>query len=406
MNNNKVFIAGLICIFIFIFNKNVYAENNDNIIIDNSEVEKIIDEVCIERQVPSEIVKAIAYKESKMQQWYTDGSPVLSYNGNYVGIMQVSVNAGYDYNKLKNDIYYNLNAGIDILFLKWNMSVNNYSVPRFENMDQMIIENWYFAIWAYNGWLSRNNPNSNSKAYQESVLDIASEKYGAEISDIDRSLLPSTGLPEKRLILPNGDNEHTSTSFIPVNPFEDIEGNWAEDIIFDLYQKEIIKGVTPDYFMPDANMRVDEFCTLFSRYVDLGIADNYENRFENNIDDWAEKEIASLDSYDLIGMYENSADLSMEITRGQVAEILANYIIRFDTAGKYTNTDDVILIFEDLPVTLMEEDLHKIKILYKANIITGRDSENGIKEYAYDEKITRAEVTAVIWKMMKSIIID
>lgn len=409
MKNSRLYLATVfICIFIFIGNKNVYADSSDDIIIGNAEVEKIIEEVCLERQVPCEIVKAIAYKESKMQQWYSDKTPVVSYNGNYLGIMQVSSYAGYDNVKLKNNIYYNLNAGIDILFLKWDMSINNHSVPKFESMDKSIIENWYFAIWAYNGWLSRNNPNSNAKAYQETVFDIAVDRYGAEISDIDTSLLPSSGLPAKRLIIANAETEHKSISFEVIEPVEsiypfvDIAENWAKDIIFEMYEKELINGITEEEFKPDDNMRIDEFCTLLSRYLKLSGLDTYENRFDSELTIWSKEHVDLLDENNLLTIYDNDVDFSKLITRGEVAQILAEYIIKFDTEGKYTDVSDVVLIYEDLPATLKEEDLYIIKILNKADVITGRDALT----YAYNENITRAEVTAIIWKMMKSIILN
>ena len=43
------------------------------------------------------------------------------------------------------------------------------------NMDPNILENWYFALWAYNGWSQSNNPVSpyaKKYTYQQLVYDV------------------------------------------------------------------------------------------------------------------------------------------------------------------------------------------------------------------------------------------
>jgi len=64
----------------------------------------------------------------------------------------------YDSNKLRYDIKYNIEAGIDVLLNKWSMS-SYKSVSSVGNMDPNVLENWYFALWAYNGWAASNNPH-------------------------------------------------------------------------------------------------------------------------------------------------------------------------------------------------------------------------------------------------------
>ena len=103
------------------------------------------------------------------------------------------------------------------------------------NMDPNILENWYFALWAYNGWSQSNNPvspyakkytcllytslwayngwaqsnnpniaQSNVKkyTYQQLIYDVIENEYGGKIHNIDFSYLPSTGKPSRSLVVP------------------------------------------------------------------------------------------------------------------------------------------------------------------------------------------------------------
>lgn len=65
-------------------------------------------------------------------------------------------------------------------------------------MDPRILENWYFTIWAYNGFSSSNNPNVRSKPYQLKVIERAKQIYGQDITPIDKKLLPSSGRPDSK----------------------------------------------------------------------------------------------------------------------------------------------------------------------------------------------------------------
>ncbi|MGH2442727.1 MAG: NBR1-Ig-like domain-containing protein [Chloroflexota bacterium] len=78
---------------------------------------------------------------------------------------------------IASDYRYNIAYGARILAAKWK------AVPKIGNGDPAVLENWYYAIWAYNGWGWVNNPNNprfsrqgtpgsdpNNFPYQERVL--------------------------------------------------------------------------------------------------------------------------------------------------------------------------------------------------------------------------------------------
>lgn len=55
---------------------------------------------------------------------------------------------------IASDYVYNIAFGARMLAEKWA------AVPRIGNGDPTVVENWYYALWAYNGWGWVNNPNN------------------------------------------------------------------------------------------------------------------------------------------------------------------------------------------------------------------------------------------------------
>lgn len=170
------------------------------------ETAKIFEKVAQEKQVPAEILKAIAYAESGWRQWDSSGRVVANNAGSrpYLGIMQVGAYDPADtatVNKLKNDITFNIAYGADVLLSKWDMT------PQIGDGDKSKLENWYFAIWAYNTWSTRNNPNNAAAAgrvaYQDKILKLINTEYyegvatPVSITPVPKSLLPAGTLPSK-----------------------------------------------------------------------------------------------------------------------------------------------------------------------------------------------------------------
>lgn len=73
-----------------------------------------------------------------------------------------------DYARLCTDIDYNIDRGAAMLITKWNATpIIGDGVG---NNGHEKLENWYYAIWAYNGFAAINNPNFNNNSYQHKVL--------------------------------------------------------------------------------------------------------------------------------------------------------------------------------------------------------------------------------------------
>lgn len=136
--------------------------------------------------IPAEIVKGIASVESNgWIHFQSNGEPIISSDGG-IGLMQITSTAGYDVERIKYDLVYNIDTAIDMLGKNYKRS----SLPKIENAKPEDLEGWYFAIMAYNGTKAVNSPvyqatgKRNTNAYQERVYQTM-EKNGLLETSID-----------------------------------------------------------------------------------------------------------------------------------------------------------------------------------------------------------------------------
>ncbi|RSL33636.1 hypothetical protein D7Z54_10020 [Salibacterium salarium] len=134
----------------------------------------LLAETALEKDIPPEILKAIAFEETGMRQFDENGDPVLNENEDGgIGMMQVTLheddleNRDIDQDRLENDTAYNIEIGATLLNEKWDWSGN--IIPNVNDGDRHILENWYFAILAYNGLDQRNDPAEQGETYQADI---------------------------------------------------------------------------------------------------------------------------------------------------------------------------------------------------------------------------------------------
>ena len=172
-----------------------------------NEIGEKIEVMANKYNIPPVLLKAIAWMESGWKQYQLDASgqplldqPLIGKDKIGIGIMQIS---SYDpkdtvtMDKLKYDIDYNIEVGCQILNQKWRAN------PKIGNGDRNVLENWYLAVWAYNSWGARNNPNNltGKSAYQDSIFSLMGQKYNSAITfapgatKISKSLLPQMDPP-------------------------------------------------------------------------------------------------------------------------------------------------------------------------------------------------------------------
>lgn len=110
-------------------------------------------------RIPTVLLKAIAWVESDWNQVDKTGSPLISRDGGY-GVMQITHGLGgipvsaEVQSAIANNFVYNIACGAQLLSMKWT------STPRIGTGDPSVLEDWYYAVWAYNAWGWRNNPNN------------------------------------------------------------------------------------------------------------------------------------------------------------------------------------------------------------------------------------------------------
>jgi len=184
---------------------------------------------------PCEILKAIAWQESLWCQFCAPTSPsdqkgktsqtIISFDCGY-GIMQVTSGMregeqpSFDRQRVASDPAYNVAVGASILAQKWQ------ATPCVGARDPGVIEHWYYALWAYNGFSFINSPNHPNYApdrgsydpkvdhpadypYQERVLGLVEHPPNKlwqavavsypDLADIARK---PTALPEPRCASP------------------------------------------------------------------------------------------------------------------------------------------------------------------------------------------------------------
>ncbi|MCC5909236.1 MAG: S-layer homology domain-containing protein [Clostridiaceae bacterium] len=247
----------------------------------HEEIEAIIEEVAKEKEIPSVILKAIAWKESNYRQFDSNGNPLVS--GGNTGIMQINrVHRHLDQERLRHDIRYNIEAGADILLGRWN-ATSIY--PTVGDRDPNVLEHWYFALWGYNGWVARNNPNvSGNRAYQEELFQLIRDRYNQPVTSIDASYLPNSGLPKGSLHIPTPELHH----FGDLNDdhkaiFVDLIDHPKREYVEELYAMEIINGVGGDEFNPDGYITKEQVAKILVEVLELEIIDD-----EVVVADWQE----------------------------------------------------------------------------------------------------------------------
>jgi hypothetical protein len=131
---------------------------------------------------PCELLKAIAMHESGWQQFCVPGLPadekgkssrtIISFDCGYgVGQVTSGMHKGetpaFDQQKVAGDPTYNLATSTQILAGKWK------ATNCVGDNQPKIIEDWYAAVWAYNGLAWSNNPNNPNLDAGRGVWDPA-----------------------------------------------------------------------------------------------------------------------------------------------------------------------------------------------------------------------------------------
>ena len=143
-----------------------------------NEISDILTEEATKREIPPEVAKAVALKESDWDQSAMNKET----NGRIgIGIMQVTIKDDAENKsekeRLQEDLRYNIQRGLDILNDKFEGKAGK--LPTINNNDRDVIESWYFAVLAYNSQTQVNSPiyrNKEDEKFGERNLDAYQEK--------------------------------------------------------------------------------------------------------------------------------------------------------------------------------------------------------------------------------------
>ena len=175
----------------------------------------LLTETALSFDVPPEIVKGIAEGESGNWRHFDNNGEAIITADNGIGLMQITNQAGYIEERLKNDLVYNIESGVRIL----DGMFDRPDLPKINDGHKDVLESWYFAIMAYNGTKPVNSPivqdtgERNKNAYQEKILGFI-ERY--ELIDLKE-------LPFKREEFQYDTNSRENINFLEMNyKFEDL----------------------------------------------------------------------------------------------------------------------------------------------------------------------------------------
>ncbi len=168
----------------------------------SAEIRALLYDAAVAHDIPPKILYAIAWQESTWRQFDANGDPLIGGDGG-VGIMQVtSVPLGTDVTRLRTDIAYNIDVGAGILDEKWGYAPSVFSV--IGGGDRRCYEDWFFAVWAYNG-LTPGNPYPY--LVWGHVADGRGRWTGLAVTPVSAKRLVD-GLPPKGVTVPTPQPEH------------------------------------------------------------------------------------------------------------------------------------------------------------------------------------------------------
>ncbi|OIK09410.1 hypothetical protein BIV60_24020 [Bacillus sp. MUM 116] len=197
----------------------------------------LLTNAAISKNIPPEVVKGIAEKESSGWFQFKNGQVVT--DGKGYGIMQVT-DSDPDPERLKRDIIYNINQGVNILNEKYSW-LEALKLPGIKGAGREVIENWYFPVMAYNGTAPVNSPikrsdgSRNWNTYQDKVFNNIKEQ----------SFLDNTTPANFPFEYKDFSYDPNSSTNIKFNTLEYVLTNELHESVYFLKKGEIVR-VTKD----------------------------------------------------------------------------------------------------------------------------------------------------------------
>jgi hypothetical protein len=158
--------------------------------------------------------------------------------------------------------------------------------------------------------------------------------------------------------------------------------------LYKALEKGIVNGFSDNTIRPNSNLTRDQFITMLVN--SLGYSD-----LEKNSTYWAQPFIDKAIDLKIISE-EMFSDYKVEITRGEMASIIANVLDTLEENGSNSDLElfmDKIKDYEDIPVNQRDSVLN----VYSKGIITGLPDGT----FAPNKFLTRAEGITVIIRILE-----
>lgn len=183
--------------------------------------------------------------------------------------------------------------------------------------------------------------------------------------------------------------------------FADVSEHWAKAIVNDMGSRLAVGGVGDGLFEPDRNVTRAEFAAIIAKSLGVTVhADKREGMFTDvRKADWYAPYIGAVYDYGLVRGYEDgSFGANAMLTREQAMTILARAMRLTEAAAEMTDSaaDEVLTNVADKSL-ISEYARNGVAAALQSGLVTGR-SEGMI---APDQPITRAEVAAIVQRMLK-----
>jgi len=107
------------------------------------------------------------------------------------------------------------------------------------------------------------------------------------------------------------------------NPFSDVEGHWAKDIILTAYQNGIIKGYQDGTFRPNDTVTLAEVCAMINTTFDFESIGTTDVVIDTH---WAKDIVTKMYQIEILNKQDGLNDLNKAMNRGDCAMLLSRAV--------------------------------------------------------------------------------
>jgi len=108
------------------------------------------------------------------------------------------------------------------------------------------------------------------------------------------------------------------------NPFSDIDGHWAKDIILTAYKNGIIKGYQDGTFRPNDTVTLAEVCVMINTTFDFESVGTTDVVIGTH---WAKDVVTKMYEIEILNNEDGLIELNKEMNRGDCAMLLSRAVV-------------------------------------------------------------------------------